>query len=132
MRFFRHNARTVGLRDAVLILVAAVALALPASAWAGSFSARLYAPNHQPKVGKWRIKVTARRGRQKLSGTVSYRFLYAGQVVSTQPGGSFNHGVFHNTLTWPRRAVGHTITLQVVVKTRYGTDYLDWWIKVRS
>lgn len=87
MRFFRHNPRVVGLRRAILILVAAVALALPAGAWAGGFSAHLYAPNHQPKVGNWRIKVTARRGGQKLSGTVSYRFLYAGQVVKTEPGG---------------------------------------------
>ena len=69
------------------------------------------------------------RGSQKLSGTVNYRFLYLGQVVSRQPGRSFTHGVCYDTLKWPRKAVGHTITLQVVVSTRYGTDYLNWCLK---
>ena len=121
----RHATRVIGL------VIAIVALALPAAAQAGGFTARLYAPGHQPRVGKWSIKVTATRGRQKLSGSVSYRYLFQGVVVSTQPGGSFTRGVFRDTLTWPRRAVGHTITMQVVVRTRYGTDYLNWWIKVR-
>ncbi len=116
------------------ILVAAVAtltLAWPAAALAGGFTARLYAPSHEPKVGTWRIRVTATRGRQRLSGKVSYRFVYHGQVVSRQPGYGFTHGVYYDTLKWPKQAVGHTITLQVVVSTRYGTDYLNWWIRVR-
>ena len=119
-------------RRLLLGAVAVLALALPSSALAGGFTARLYATTHQPKVGNWPIKVTAMRGSQKLSGTVNYRFLYLGQVVSRQPGRSFTHGVCYDTLKWPRKAVGHTITLQVVVSTRFGTDYLNWWIKVRS
>ena len=121
----KHRTRVVAL------IAAIVAFALPASAVAGGFTARLYAPSHQPRVGKWSIKVTATRGRQKLSGSVSYRYLFQGVVVSTQPGGHFTRGVYRDTLTWPRRAVGHAITMQVVVQTRYGTDYLNWWIKVR-
>jgi len=120
------------LRPALAGAVAVAALALPASALAGGFTAHLYAPSHQPKVGSWRIKVTATRGRQKLSGSVNYRFLYQGQVVSEKPGHKFTRGVYYDTLKWPRAAVGHTITLQVVVSTRYGTDYENWWIKVRS
>jgi hypothetical protein len=111
--------------------VAVAALALPASALAGGFTAHLYAPGHQPTVGSWRIKVTAARGSQQLSGSVNYRFFYQGQVVSHQPGHRFTRGVYYDTLKWPAGAVGHTITLQVVVSTRYGTDYLNWWIKVR-
>jgi len=121
------------LRRALLLpVVLTVGLAIPATAAAGGFTAHLYVPHntHKPKVGGWHIKVTANRGRQKLSGNVSYQFLYQGIVVSTQRGRSFKHGVMHDTLLWPRRAVGHTITLRVVVKTRYGTDYLDWWIRV--
>jgi hypothetical protein len=120
------------LRPLLPVVVAVAALAVPASALAGGFTARLYAPNHQPKVGSWRITVTATRGRQKLSGTVKYRFLSNGAVVGRRPGHSFTGGVFHDTLQWPSEAVGHTITLQVVVTTRYGTDYLNWWIKVRQ
>jgi hypothetical protein len=119
------------LRPVLAAAVALVALAAPASALAGGFTARLYAPNHQPRVGLWRITVTATRGRQKLSGQVNYRFLYHGSVVSHQRGRAFRDGVCHDTLKWPGTAVGWNITLQVVVSTRYGTDYLNWWIKVR-
>jgi hypothetical protein len=119
------------IRSLLLGAVAVLALALPSTALAGGFTAHLYAPNHQPKVGNWRITVTANRGSQKLSGTVNYQFLFNGQVVGHKPGHGFTHGVFHDTLQWPSRAIGHTIYLQVVVSTRYGTDYLRWWIKVR-
>jgi hypothetical protein len=116
----------------VALIVSTLALALPAGAAAGGFTARLLdTPTHQPRVGRWSITVTAMRGRQKLSGTVSYQFLYQGQVVSRQPGHGFRRGVYRDTLLWPKRAVGHTITLRIVVRTRYGTDYLNWWIKVR-
>src|SRR5579871_6783620 len=125
---FHRPPRKAIAHSAALVLIALTpALALPASAAASGFTARLYAPNHTPKVGGWRITVTANHGSRKLSGTVSYWFLYQGIVVSKQPGGKFTRGVFHNTLIWPKRAVGHTITLKVVVNTRYGTDYLDWW-----
>lgn len=119
------------IRARVALLVAVGALALPAGALAASFTAHLSIGTHQPKVGKQHLTVTATRGRAKLSGSVHYRFLWHGQVVSTQPGGRFSHGVYHDTLAWPKRAVGNTITLQVVVTTRYGTRYLNWWIKVR-
>jgi hypothetical protein len=117
----------------VLALVAALAvMALPATASASGFTAHLYVSTHQPKVGRWPIKVTATRGSQKLSGGVSYRFLLYGTQVSKQPGHSFTRGVYYDTLIWPKKALGHTITLQVVVRTRYGTDSLNWWIKVRA
>ena len=129
VRLFHPPVRRA--RLALLGAAAILALALPAPALAGGFTARLYAPNHQPKVGFWHITVTATRGGQKLSGTVNYRFLFNGFVVSHQRGHAFRNGVYRDALKWPARAVGHTITLQVVVSTRYGTDYLNWWIKVR-
>ncbi len=134
MQPLRLHRKALAPRSVLLLTALIAALAFPANALAGGFTAHLYVPHntHQPKVGNWRIKVTATRGTQKLSGTVSYRFLFQGAVVSTQSGGKFTHGVFYNTLVWPKRAVGHTITLQVVVRTHYGTDYLNWWIKVRA
>jgi hypothetical protein len=119
------------LRPVLAGAVAVLALALPGSALAGGFTAHLYAATHQPRVGYMPITVTATRGAQKLSGSVNYQFLFNGVVVSHQPGGRFTHGVYHDKLKWPGKAVGHTIYLQVVVSTRYGTDYLNWWIKVR-
>jgi hypothetical protein len=121
------------MRRALFALVLMAALALPASAFAGGFTAHLSAPNHKPVANKkWPITVTANRGSAKLAGTVSYRYLSYGSVVATRPGGSFKHGVFHDSLVWPGEAVGHPLSLQVVVKTRYGTDYLPWWIQVQK
>lgn len=120
-------------RGLLPLVVITGALALPTSALAGGFKAHLFLATHQPKVGHQPIKVTATRGRQKLSGNVSYLF-YLGrtaQKVGHAPGHGFRHGVYHDSLIWPAEAVGHTITLRVVVKTRYGTDNLNWWIKVR-
>jgi hypothetical protein len=129
---FKPTIRNARFSPVIALLAALVVMAVPATALAGGFTAHLYVPNHQPKVGKWPIKVTATRGTQKLSGSVYYRFLLNGTQVSKQPGHSFTHGVYYDTLIWPKRAVGHTITLKVVVRTRYGTDYLNWWIKVRA
>lgn len=93
-----------------------------------SFSAVLHAPNHRPVMNKpWRITVVVTMGRQKLSGNVNYRFLYPGLgVVGRQPGHKFTGGVFNDTLTFPAASVGKTLTLQVVVTTRYGTRTLSW------
>lgn len=113
--------------------VAAVALALPASASAAGFTARLKAPNHTPTAGKkWPITVTAKRHRKKLKGSVRYEFLFQGQVVSHQPGHRFKHGAYHDKLLWPGAAIGHKLTLRVVVKTHYGTDRIDWKIRVHD
>jgi hypothetical protein len=119
------------LRPVFLVIAVAVALALPASALAGGFSSTLKIGSHEPKVGAQPITVTATHGSQKLSGTVHFQFVYQGTVVSTQPGGKLSRGVYRTKLLWPARAVGHSITLRVVVQTRYGTDDLNWWIRVR-
>jgi hypothetical protein len=107
-------------------------LVVPATAFAGGFTANLYASGHEPRVGRWPIKVTATRGQQKLSGDVNYQFVFQGTVVKREPGHRFRDGVYRDTLIWPSAAVNHSITLRVVVKTRYGTDYLNWWIRVRA
>jgi hypothetical protein len=130
----RLHRKALAPRSVLLLAAVTAALVFPANALAGGFTAHLYAPNntHRPKVGNWRIKVTATRGTQKLSGSVHYRFFFQGMYIRSEPAGSFKHGVFYNTLTWPKDAIGRTITLQVVVSTHYGTDYLNWWIKVRA
>jgi hypothetical protein len=124
-----HLRKSAG---AIAVIVAIAAAMLPSAALASAFTAKLTIPTHTPKVGKEKLTVTAVKGSQKLSGTVSYQFLFEGQPVSKQPGGSFKNGVYHDTLLWPAEAVGHKITLQVVVKTKYGTDLLDWWIQVQT
>lgn len=125
----RSRWRVLALLATALVLVLVVA----ASASAAAFTARLQAPNHTPTAGqKWPITVTVTRGGAKLSGSVSYQFLFAGQVVSNQPGHSFTRGVFHDKLLFPARSVGFALTLRVIVKTRYGKVLLPWAIKVRT
>ncbi len=119
-------------RWASLILIAG-ALVVPASASAAAFRAHLKAPNHTPTMNrKWPITVTVTRGRARLSGKVSYRFLFQDQVVKKVHGHGFTRGVYRDALTFPRKAVGFPLTLQVVVSTRYGTVKLDWAVKTRK
>ena len=116
----------------VVLVGLAVALALPALASAAPFTARLKAANHQPVANKkWPITVTVTRGRAKLSGSVRYEFLFNGAVEAHRPGHSFKHGVYHDSLLFPSEAVGYTLSLRVIVTTRYGTVQLPWWIKAR-
>jgi hypothetical protein len=107
-------------------------LALPAVASAAPFTAMLNAPNHTPKVNaKWRITVDVTRGSQKLAGSVRYEFLFAGQVVSHQSGHKFSGGVYRDALVFPASAVGMTLTLDTIVKTKYGTVKLPWTITTK-
>jgi hypothetical protein len=119
-------------RGSLALAVVALALVIPAAASAAPFTARLSAPNHQPKANKkWWITVTATHGSTKLNGSVDYSFLFDGQVVSRYPGHAFTHGHFRDWLLFPKRAIGHTITLQINVHTNYGTVKLPWWIKTK-
>lgn len=120
-----------GPASAVLIGLT-LALAVPALASAAPFSARLSAPNHQPHANtKWPITVTVTRGRAKLSGSVRYQFLYNGVVEAHRAGHWFRHGVYHDSLVFPSEAVGYTLSLRVIVTTKYGTVQLPWWVKTR-
>src|ERR1700735_1038176 len=128
-----RQRRTLSWRGFLPLAVIVGILALPGSALASGFTAHLFLSTHQPKVGIQPVKVTATRGRQKLSGSVSYLF-FLGRTntrVGRAPGKSFRNGVYRDNLKWPADAIGHTLTMRVVVKTRYGTDNLNWWIKVR-
>lgn len=71
MRFGHGKSSPRPSRLAVVAVILAAALALPASALAGGFTAHLYASTHEPRVGLRPIKVTATRGRQKLTGNVN-------------------------------------------------------------
>ena len=117
----------------VVPLLAALALAVPATASAAAFKAHLTAPNHSPTANKpWPITVTATRGATKLSGSVRYQFLLYGSVVSRQPGHSFTRGIYHDVLMFPSTAVGSSLTLRVIVKTKYGTVDLNWAVKTHT
>ncbi len=109
---------------AVLGLVAAFALILPGAASAASFGARVAFPKSNPVMNKpWRITIYAWKGHRELSGSTKYQFLLNGSpVTSTRKGISFRNGVGHDSLVFPGEAVGHTLTVRVLVTTSYGTQ----------
>jgi hypothetical protein len=133
MRFLLPIAAQFRRRASLVIVGLALALALPAAASAAPFTAHLKAPNHTPTANKrWPITVTASHGRTKPGGVVRYEFLFAGQVVAHRPGHGFRGGVFHDRLLFPSAAIGHPITLRVIVKTRFGTVNLNWKVTTRA
>ena len=133
MSFRAHHAHVRSTLGVLTMAITALALALPAPAAASSISAHLSAPNHAPIAGKkWYITVTISHGGQKLTGSVKYQFLFDGTVVSTQPGHSFKGDVYRDWLLFPKDAVGHPLTLRIVVKTNHGTVDLDWAVTTRA
>ncbi|MBX5442179.1 MAG: hypothetical protein IRZ32_11720 [Solirubrobacteraceae bacterium] len=130
----------------VATAVAAAGLAVSAApASAAPFVATLEAPNHTPKAGgtDWRITVTVRSpSGRPLRATATYQFLYNGQVVATRypnPGHRRSgkrpyafRGRYRDTILWPKRAAGYTLTFRVVVAVRgQGRENLDWRVRVR-
>jgi hypothetical protein len=122
---------------AVAGLVAAFALLIPSAASAAAFSAKVHFPNHNPIAGKnWVITWTATKGRTKLSGSDSYQFFIgkstSGSPVRTEPGVSFKNGKGRDTLKFPGEAVGHQLTLVVVIKTSAGTVKVPWLLTTKQ
>jgi hypothetical protein len=116
-----HRARRLSI--ALAVLVAAFALLIPSTASAASFGARVAFPKSNPVMNKpWNITIYAWKGHRELSGSTKYQFLLDGTpVTKTRKGITFHHGVGHDHLTFPGAAVGHTLTLRVLVTTSYGT-----------
>ena len=114
-------------------MVVALALLIPSAALASGFTAHVKFPNHRPVVNKpWRITITANRGRQKLNGTIKYVFLTPVGPMTRNATVKLKHGVAHDSLKFPPESATHRLGLNVVVKTRYGSDTIRWWVKPRG
>jgi hypothetical protein len=118
-------------------LIAAFALLIPSAASAAAFTAKVHFPNHNPIAGKtWVITWTATKGRTKLSGSDSYEFYEgknsSGPPLRTEPGVSFKNGKGRDTFNFPAEAVGHQLTLVVVIKTSAGTVKVPWLLTTKQ
>ena len=119
------------LSSGALALIAT--LMLPATALAAAFRLTPHIANHAPIVNKlWPIRIDVTRGATKLSGSVSYDFLFSGSVVSTQKGHSFTKGVYRDSLLFPPKSTGVPLTLRIVVTTRFGTEHIDWKVTAHT
>ena len=130
-----HRVRRASI--ALAGLVAAFALLIPSTASAAAFSAKVHFPNHNPIAGKtWVITWTATKGRTKLSGSDSYEFFQgkttSGPPLMKEPGVSFTNGTGRDTFKFPAEAVGHQLTLLVVIKTSAGTVKVPWLLTAKQ
>ena len=123
---------------ASIALVVALTLIIPSAASAAAFSAKVHFPNHNPIAGKnWVITWTATKGRTKLSGSDSYQF-FSGRSTSGSPVAhrarrlvQEREGPRHVGRSRPM-AVGHQLTLVVVIKTSAGTVKVPWLLTTKK
>jgi cytoskeletal protein RodZ len=98
--------------------------------------ATLVGDNHHPKVNQpWHYTVTVTDSAgHKLSGTETTEYTFGGVVVGTEKPANvkFTNGVYHDTIEFPKAAVGHPLDVQVVVHTSLGSKTLDWAIQVQA
>jgi hypothetical protein len=127
-----------------LTVIAGLSMVVPAASGAAvSSSARWTAtmavPTHTPRAGRdWPVKIVAKTaGGRRLRGSIQYKFIFGGQIVSTagchpsRPDPCPFFGTYRDVVRWPARSEGYRLTFRAVVKTRLGTKNLDWWVKVR-
>jgi hypothetical protein len=113
------------------------AVAAPASATAhtvgttsGGITATLRAGTHQPKVeAPWPIQFTVIRAGRAVTASVSYEYLFGGQVVAHRSHYTFS-GHFSDVFKWPSTAVGYPLTFRAVIVAAGVTIDLDYSVKV--
>lgn len=107
-------------------------LAVPTAHAAVAFGARVIFPKGNPVANKkWHVTLQAWKGARKLHAKDRYEFLLGSSVVAHRPGVSF-FGTGHDTLTFPGAAVGHELTLRVLITTKYGTRGFNHTVSTRK
>jgi hypothetical protein len=105
------------------------------SASAASLRVTLHGDNHAPNAGKpWHYSVLAVDGSGRaVSGTVATAFALGSQIVGREAPHSqkLTDGLLKDYLTFPARAVGIPLDVQIAVHTRLGSVTLSWSVKVR-
>lgn len=98
----------------------------------GSVTATLHAGTHHPKVGQaWPIRFTASSAGHPAKATVSYEYLFGGQVVAHRSHYTFT-GRFSDVFRWPSSAVGYPLTFRAVIVSAGKTINLDYPVQVTA
>lgn len=93
-------------------------------------TATLHAGTHDPKVNvSWPIHLTVTRMGAPARASVSYQYLFAGQVVARRSHYVFV-GHFSDAFHWPPSAVGYPLTFRAVIVSGAVTIYLDYPVQV--
>jgi hypothetical protein len=108
----------------------AVGNAHEVSASSGGVSASLRGGTHKPKVqAPWPIHFTVTRGGQPAAASVSYEYLFGGQVVAHRSHYTFK-GHFSDVFRFPSAAVGYPLTFRAVITSGATTIDLDYPVQV--
>jgi hypothetical protein len=96
----------------------------------GGVTASMHPANHHPKVKvPWPISFTVTRDGRPGHASVSYEYLFAGQVVARRSHYSFT-GRFADVFHWPASAVGYPLTFRAVIVSGGVTINLDYPVQV--
>jgi hypothetical protein len=96
----------------------------------GTVAATLHADTHHPKVGRpWPIYFTVTRAGHPARASVSYEYLFGGQVVARRSHYNFT-GRFSDIFKWPASAVGYPLTFRAVIVSEGATINLDYPVQV--
>jgi hypothetical protein len=93
-------------------------------------TAALHAGTHHPTVNRpWPIQFTVTRAGRAVKASVSYEYLFGGQVVAHRSHYTFT-GHFADVFKWPSSAVGEPLTFRAVIVSAKATIDLDYAVQV--
>jgi hypothetical protein len=96
----------------------------------GGVTATLHATTHHPRVERpWPIRFTVSSGARAARASVSYEYLFGGQVVARRSHYTFT-GRFSDVFKWPASAVGYPLTFRAVIVSGAKTIDLDYPVQV--
>jgi hypothetical protein len=132
----RARARSATLSGSIVavfgaILVAAVpSVAATVTSSSHGVKATMQVTTHTPRANKaWPIHFTVTKAGKSVKATVTYEWLFGGQVVHRENPHSFN-GHLSETFQWPVAAVGQPLTFRAVVAVGKATMNLEYAVKV--
>jgi len=95
-------------------------------------TATLQAGTHQPRANHpWPIRFTVTHAGRAVKASVSYEYLFAGQVVARRSHYTFT-GRFSDVFIWPPAAVGYPLTFRAVIVSEGATIDLDYPVQVTT
>ncbi len=98
----------------------------------GAVTATLYAGTYHPKVNRaWPIRFTVTSAGRPAKASVSYEYLFGGQVVAHRSHYTFT-GHFSDIFRWPSSAVGYPLTFRAVIVSEGATVNLDYPVQVTA
>lgn len=96
----------------------------------GGVSASMHVGTHNPRVNRpWPLSFTVTGGGAPAKASVSYEYLFGGQVVAKRSHYDFT-GHFADVFRWPSSAVGYPLTFRAVIVSGKATVDLDYAVQV--